>query len=82
MSDYTIGPARYAKGKMAICCISDGSGWKTRAMLLAERLANGRYSGRENAYILSPSAATRFERLYAESWSASNFTNALYPPKA
>jgi hypothetical protein len=82
MGDYTIGPARYAKGKMAIRCKSDGSGWKTRAMTLAERLANGRYSGRENAYILSPAAAKRFERLYAEGWSASNFTNDLYPPKA
>jgi hypothetical protein len=82
MDDYTIRPARYAKGKVAICCKSNGSGWKTRAMLLAERLANGRYSGREKAYILSPSAASRFERLYAEGWSASNFSNALYPPKA
>jgi hypothetical protein len=51
-------------------------------MSLAERLANGRYSGRENAYIVSPTAATRFERLYAEGWSASNFSNKLYPPKA
>jgi len=82
MKDYRIAPARYAKGKMAIHCASDGSGWKTRAMSLAERLANGRYSGRENAYIVSPTAAMRFERLYAEGWSASNFSNKLYPPKA
>lgn len=80
MTPYTITDARYAKGKKAVRC-SSPNGYKTRAAYLAERLANGRYTGREHAYIMSPAAALRFEKLYAEGWDAS-FSGALVPPKA
>lgn len=78
-TDYTLRPARYAKGKQALSTPST-DGWKTRAGRLAERLANGRYSGREHAYIFSSSAAARFERLFALGWDASPFDGALLPP--
>lgn len=75
---YTISNARYAKGKKAVRCHST-TGYKTRAAYLAHRLANGRYTNRERAYILSPTAAVRFEKLYAEGWDVS-FSGVLLPP--
>ena len=68
--NYEIRPARYAKGKLAIHCHSanDGWGWKTDSMRLAE-VVGGRYSGRENAYIVSPAAAESFRQLHAEGWT-------------
>jgi hypothetical protein len=78
---YTIGNARYAKGKKAVRCPSS-DGWKTRAARLAARLANDRYTNREQAYIMSPSAAVRFERLYAEGWDASVMTTDFILPDA
>lgn len=79
MPEYTVTPARYAKNMMAVHCPSDGSGWKTRAHYLCCAL-RGRYSGRENAYILSPTKARRFEHLYRQGWNASPF-GTLIPPK-
>lgn len=76
---YTISDARYAKGMKAVRCPSS-TGYKTRAAYLAHRLANGRYTGRERAYIMSAAAAVRFERLYAEGWDVS-FSGELVPPK-
>jgi len=64
----TIRPARYAKNQVAISCPSS-DGYKTRAARLCEHL-NGRYSGRENAYIMSQSKAKRFEELYKLGFSA------------
>jgi ATP phosphoribosyltransferase regulatory subunit HisZ len=58
-----ITPARYAKGKMAVHCPSDGSGFKTRAARIASAMP-GRYSNRERAYIMSPSAAKRVKAAY------------------
>jgi len=79
--DYTITKARYAKGKMAVRCPGK-DGFKTRAGRVAECTARGRYTGREGAYIMSPSAAARFERLYAEGYdSASIFNYDLEPPR-
>ena len=77
---YTITDARYAKGQKAIHCISDGSGWKTRAMRLACVL-NGRYSNREKVYIISPTKAVRFEKLFSEGWDAEFIGQELIPPK-
>lgn len=79
MTPYTITDARYAKGKKAVRCPSP-DGYKTRAAYLAERLANGRYTNREHAYIMSPAAALRFEKLYTEGWDAS-FSGTLVPSK-
>lgn len=79
--DYTISSARYAKGKVAVRCPGK-DGFKTRAGRLAECIARGRYTGREQAYIMSPSAAKRFERLYAEGYdSASIFDYSILPPR-
>jgi hypothetical protein len=76
---YTVTPARYSKGNMAVRCPSS-TGYKTRAAYLAHRLANGRYTNREHAYIMSATAAKRFEKLYAEGWDVS-FSGVLTPPK-
>lgn len=58
---YTIRPAKYAKGKSAIHCKPDGSGWKTLAALIISQMPGVRYSNRESAYICSPSRAAKFE---------------------
>lgn len=81
MTDYTITPARYAKGMMAVNCKADGSGWKTRAMRLAEYFSNDRYSHSEHSYIMSPAAAKKFELAYAGGWSASVIDRKLIPPE-
>ena len=66
--DYEVGPARYARGQMLVVCRGDGTGWKTRAMALCEAL-NGRWTGRERGYVMSPAKAAKFEKLYAAGWS-------------
>jgi hypothetical protein len=58
-----VKPARYAKGKMAVFCASNGTGLKTRAMRLCDAVS-ARYSHRERAYIMSPTAAKRVLELY------------------
>jgi len=45
--------ARYAKGMALVICPSNGSGWRTRASFLCEKV-NGRYSNREGGWIMSP----------------------------
>lgn len=80
--DYSIRPARYAKGKMVIKTKSDGSGLKTRAARLAEaRGIGGKWVNRSGGYTVSVSAAKRFAKLYAEGWDASYITGALEPPQ-
>lgn len=79
---FTILPARYAKGKMKIVCQSiRNDGFKERQHRLADSLSNGRYSGRENAYILSPGRAKKFQELWAAGWDASAVTGTLQPPE-
>lgn len=83
---YSIAPARYAgrhngKPQMAVRCASDGL-FKTRAMRLIGDGLKGRYSNREHAYIVSPTKAAKFERLFAEGWDASSFTGELIAPRA
>lgn len=56
-------PARYAKGKIAVRCPPNGSGWKTRAARIASAVSS-RYSGRESAYIMSPGAAAKVKAMY------------------
>ena len=55
--------ARYAKGKIAVHCPSDGSGTKTRAMRIASAVSS-RWSGREKAYIMSPAAAAKVKAAF------------------
>jgi len=59
----TFAPARYAKGKIAVRCPPNGTGWKTRAARIASAVS-ARYSNREKAYIMSPSAAAKVKALY------------------
>ena len=80
MIEYMIGPARYAKGKVAVSCPSH-DGWKTRAARLAVRFSNCRYSGRENAYIMSAAAAAKFEQHFADGWDYIQINNKLIAPE-
>jgi len=75
---YTITPARYAKGKMVIHAPST-DGYKTRAARLAEYVG-GRYVGRSNGYVVSSSAAKRFEALFAEGLDANLWGDTLHMP--
>lgn len=69
--------ARYAKGMVAVHCPPNGTGWKTRAAHICDSL-NARYSGREDAYIMSEAKAGKVCRAFvlgrysgkdrAESW--------------
>lgn len=56
-----ISGAHYAKNMFAIMCPPDGSGFKTREALFAEKFAN-RYSGRESSYIMSKNQVKRFSK--------------------
>lgn len=58
-----VGNARYARGKAAVHCPSNGSGNKTRAMRLCAAVAS-RYTNRERAYIMSHAAAKRIVDAY------------------
>lgn len=82
---YSIKPAKYAgrwngKPQMAVSCPSADI-FKSRAARIMGAL-NARYSGRENAYIVSPAKAAKFERLFAEGWDASTWSGALIAPAA
>jgi hypothetical protein len=63
-----VSAARYAKGMVAVHCPPDGSGFKTRASRLAGALAGGRYSHREDSYIMSPKRARKLADLYYARW--------------
>lgn len=64
---FTVRPARYAKGKLAVV-LSDDGGYKTRAAHMIEALG-GRYVGRERAYLASPKQVADLELLLAAGWS-------------
>lgn len=74
--DFTISLARYAKDKIALKFVSDGSGWKTSAIYLADSiLGKGEWeiykrcpgwSNREGAYILSLGQVEKFLKAYSE----------------
>lgn len=57
---YTIRPAKYAKNKLAVHCIPDGSGWKTLAALIISGMPGVRYSNREGSYLCSAKTAAKF----------------------
>jgi hypothetical protein len=58
---YTIGNARYAKGKIAVRTPGI-DGWKSLAALIltTEIAPNARFSNRESSYIVSRAQADRF----------------------
>lgn len=66
LQTYTIHPAKYAKGKFAIYCKPDGSGYKTLAALIISEMPGVTYSNREKSYICSPGHAAKFEKKLAE----------------
>lgn len=74
---YSAEAARYAKGCVAVTA-PGRNGWKSEAGYLLEAL-NARYSGRERAYIVSASKFKKFEKLFAEGWTATVF-GTLEPP--
>lgn len=76
MRTYTVTPARYAHGMLAVSCPSS-NGFKTRAARLCDHL-KGRYSNRERAYILSPAKVERLNALFDAGRDASIF-GELYP---
>ena len=81
-NDYRITLARYAKGKIAVHCVSNGSGYKTRAMRLIGDGLNCRWVGRSNAYIASPRQAARFVIMMRDGWEASAVTGVLTVPES
>lgn len=78
--EYSISAARYAKGMMAVRCPST-TGMKTRAARLAGAICRHRYSGREGAYIMSPSQAQRLEALYLQGYDACVITDRIEAPR-
>jgi|SRR5476651_337079 len=78
---FKIDPARYAKGKVIVQTPSD-TGWKTRAARLADAIARGNYTNREHGYVMSPSQAEKFQKLFFAGWDASSLTRTLQAPKA
>lgn len=79
--NYTIQPARYAKGMLAVRCTSR-TDMKSRAARLIGDGLRCRWSNRERAFIASPTKVAKFERLFAEGWDASYITGALEAPRA
>ena len=80
MNDYpfTVCPARYAKGQMAVHCQSNGMGTKTRAMRLCCAF-KARWTNREHAYILSPTKTAKLQSLYDAGWDAGIFGDLIEP---
>lgn len=77
---YHIRPAEYAKNMMAVTTVGN-DGWKSRASRLAEALANGRYTHRERAYLMSKHRAQRFVDLYGKGWDACVISRELQAPE-
>jgi hypothetical protein len=73
--EFTIRPARYAKGK-ALVQAPSGDGYKTRASRLAEAVG-GKYTGREDGYTMSPKQAERFHQHYQAGDDANSFTREI-----
>lgn len=74
--EFSIVPARYARGKLVIRTPSR-DGYKTRASRLAGDGLNLAYSHRSGGYTASPSQAERFRRLYFAGFDASWVTGKL-----
>lgn len=77
---FEIRPARCAKGMMAVHCVKDGSGFKTRAMRIIGDHLNARWSGREKAYIASPTKVEKLKALFANGSDAPVMTGEIYKP--
>lgn len=78
--EYTVSPARYAKGKLIVRCPS-ADGFKTRAARLIGDGLHARWTHRERGYIASPAMVAKFERMFAEGWDASSILGTLEAPE-
>lgn len=74
--EFTMFPARYAKGKVIIRA-PGRDGYKTRAARLAGDGLGLQYVGRSNGYTASPSQAERFKRLFNAGFDASWATGTV-----
>jgi len=74
-----IQPYRYAQRTVVAQMASSGSGFKTRAMRLADHVG-GRWVGRAGGYIMSQRQADRLLQLYAEGYDSSPILRNLIPP--
>jgi hypothetical protein len=79
-TSYQVRPARYAKNKWAIVCLSDGGTFGDRASRLASALPGARYVSRERATLVSKRQADRFVELYAAGYDGSSFSKAIILP--
>jgi hypothetical protein len=66
---------------VAVRCPANGTGFKTRAARLACYFSRHRYSGRENAYIMSHAASLKMQKHYAEGFDASVMDRSLIDPR-
>ena len=81
MEAFTVAPAKYAKGMLAVFPQDKIQGLKGRSARLAEHL-NGRWSNREHAYIMSPTKVVKLRKLIDEGWDASPMLGQLYKENA
>lgn len=65
---YSVNPAKYCKNQVSVTTPSL-DGFKTRAARLAGTF--GKWSRRNNGYVMSPGQADKFIDLYAKGWDAS-----------
>ena len=65
---YSVNPAKYYKNQVSVTTPSS-DGFKTRAARLAGTF--GKWSRRNNGYVMSPGQADKFIDLYAKGWDAS-----------
>jgi hypothetical protein len=78
VTGYTVTPARYSKGNFIIRPLDSVGGFKGRASYLCCAL-NLRWTHRSGGFTASPSKLSRFEKLYAEGWSATCMGELIAP---
>lgn len=66
---YSVSAARYSKSGMMAIHTPSPDGYRTRASRLAATF--GKWSHRQNGYVVTASGARRFAELYAAGWDAS-----------
>jgi hypothetical protein len=78
-------PASYAKGRVLFRVergpsVPGEMRWKGRGERLVEAVG-GRYTGRENGYVISPAAAEKLLRYLKDGWDAGYMGGKPHPPK-
>lgn len=75
---FSVVPARYAKGKVAVSTPSE-TDFATRAAMLAQGVG-GRYSSRERAYIMSPRQAERLADYHKRGYTWNPVSREFWKP--